>query len=92
MNKSALTWFLDCARYLLIISGTVTVLCLCGTRVHWSLSIISAIPVYLAVFYLADFLTLPLYFLTPEHSVVSIVLKAIEEDDFDRALDRKSVV
>jgi hypothetical protein len=86
MDKSARTWLLDCVRYLLIISGTVTAMCLCGARVHWLLPIIAAIPVYVVVFCLADFLTLPLYLLTPEHRVASVALNAIEEDDFDTAL------
>ncbi|MEA3226365.1 MAG: hypothetical protein U9Q07_10485 [Planctomycetota bacterium] len=86
MDESARTWFLDRVRYLLIISGTVTAMCLLGTRVHWSLPIISAIPVYVVTFCLVDFLTLPLYFLTPEHRVVSVALNAIEEDNFDTAL------
>lgn len=86
MDKSVLTWFLDLVRHLLIISGTVAVLCLSWTRVHWPLAIILAIPVYVVMFYLADFLTLPLYFLTPEHKVVSRALKAIEDGDFSTAL------
>jgi hypothetical protein len=44
-----------------------------------------ATPVYVVMFYLLDLLMLPLYFLTPEHKVVSMVLKAIEEGDFSTA-------
>ncbi len=86
MRKSVITWFLDIVRHLLIITGTVTVLCLSLTRVHWLLAIILAIPVYVVMFHLVDFLLLPLYFLTPEHRVVSMALKAIEEGDFSTAL------
>lgn len=86
MDKSATTWFLDCVRYLLIICGTVTAMCLFGTRVNLLLLTITAIPVCVVVFCLADVLTLPLYFLTPEHRVVSVALNAIEKDDFDTAL------
>ena len=86
MDKTSITWFLDYVRYLLIISGTATVMCLFGTRVNWLLAIVSVIPVCLVMFCLADILTLPLYVLTPEHKVVSAALNAIEEDDFDTAL------
>jgi hypothetical protein len=86
VHKSALTYFLDFVRHLLIISGTGAVLCLLWSRVPWQLAIISAIPAWAVMFCLADFLTLPLYFLTPEHRVVSTALKAIKEDDFSTAL------
>ncbi len=85
MCKSALTWFLDIVRHLLIITGTVAVLYLSRTRVHWLLLTVLATPVYVVIFCLLDLLMLPLYFLTPEHKVVSMVLKAIEEGDFTTA-------
>ena len=85
MCRSALTWFLDVVRHLLIITGTVAVLYLSWTRVHWLLLTALATPVYVVIFGIFDLLMLPLYFLTPEHKVISMALKAIEEGDFSTA-------
>jgi len=86
MEKSTKAGFLDYVRYLLIICGTVAVLFFFGARVHWLLPIISAIPAFLVIFCLVDFLTLPFYLLTPEHRAMSTAMEAIEKYDFDTAL------
>ena len=86
MRETGVTRFLDFVRHLIVIAGTVTVICLSWVTVHWLLALILVIPAYLAVSGFVDFLTLPLYFLTPEHKVVSVTLNAIEEGDFSTAL------
>jgi hypothetical protein len=86
MRETGVTRFLDFIRHLIQIAGTVTVLYLSWATVPWPLALILAIPVYLAMSGFADFLTLPLYFLTPEHKVISVSLNAIEEGDFSTAL------
>jgi cobalamin biosynthesis protein CobD/CbiB len=86
MRKSATTCLLDSVRYLLIICGGVTVLCLCWIKVHWALFFVAAIPVSFVMFYFVYLLMLPLYFQTPEHMVVSRILKTIGKGDFDKAL------
>ena len=85
MHKSEVTCFWDFVRHLLIISGTIAVLYVSWTRVHWLLAIILALPVYVVMLNIVGLLTLPLYFLTPERKVASKAWKAIDEGDFNTA-------
>lgn len=86
MRETGVTWFLDIVRHLIEIGGTVTVIYLSWTLVHWLLAFILAIPIYLAVSSFVDFLVVPLYLLTPENRSLSKVLYAIEDGDFSTAL------
>jgi len=86
MEKSSTTSILDNVRYLIIIAGTISAIFVLRASTHWSLAVISVIPMFFVMFCLADLITLPLYFMTPEQRVTSVVLEAIEKDDFDTAL------
>jgi hypothetical protein len=86
MRETLVTWFLEIARHLIRIAGTVTVIYLSWTMVHWLLALILAIPIYLAVSGFVDILVVPLYLLTPENRSLSKVLNAIGEGDFSTAL------
>jgi hypothetical protein len=81
MRKSKTTTFYDLIRYLLILSGTVITFYFLWTKIHPVLAILAAIPVYIVMLNLFGFLTLPLYFFTPESKAASRALKAAEEGD-----------
>ena len=55
-------------------------------KVHWLLAAILVFPVYVVMLNLFGFLTLPLYFLTPERKVASNAWNAIEKGDKTKAL------
>ena len=86
MRKSEVTLFWDFTRHLLIMTGTVIVTYFLWTRVHWLLAAILFIPVYVVMLNLFGFLTLPLYFLTPECKVFSSAEKALLKGDTSTAL------
>ena len=86
MRETIVTRLLDVVRHLIKIAGIFAVLCFSWTAVHWLWAVSLAIPVYLAVSGLVDFLSLPLYLLTPEAISLSEVLSAIQEQDFSTAL------
>ena len=86
MRKSEITLFWDFIRHLLIIIGTFTVLYFLWTRVHWLLAIILILPVYIVVLNFFGFLTLPLYFFTPERRAYSNAEKALIKGDTSTAL------
>lgn len=86
MRKSKVTIFWDFIRHLLILVSTVVALYILWIRVHWVLAILVAIPVYIVMRIILGFLTLPLYFLTPETKVYSMVEKASDKGDDPSAL------
>ena len=86
MRKTVVTSVLDFVRHVIEIAGTAAVLYMSGTMLHWLSAVILAIPAYLAVSDLVNFLVSPLYRLTPEYRVTSKVLKAIGEGEFSTAL------
>jgi lipoprotein NlpI len=81
MRKSKVTILWDLIRHLLILVSTVVPLYFLWIRIHWVLAIIVAIPVYIVMRIIFGFLTLPLYVLTPETMVCSMVLKAADKGD-----------
>jgi len=66
------TWrFLDVAREIAIILGTLKIVSLIW-GIGWMLAVIAALPIYAVVMNLVGFLTLPLYwYCTPEYRTAS---------------------
>ena len=81
-QKSGTTVLWDTIRYLLIFSGTGVVLYYIG-KYNLILAVIAAIPVFVIMLNLIGFLTLPLYFFTPESRTASKMLKSLEKGDMD---------
>ena len=86
MHKSEVTCFWDLIRYLLIITSTIIITYFLWTKVHWLLAVVFVIPVYIVMLNLFGFLTLPLYYFTPERRTASNTMDAIEKGDIDTAL------
>jgi len=81
MRESKVTIFWDFIRHVLVLVSTVVALYFLWTRIHWVLAIIVAIPVYIVMRIIFGFLTLPLYFFTPERKVLSMAEKALDKGD-----------
>lgn len=86
MRKSEVTTFWDLLRHLLITIATVIVVYVLWTRIHWLLAVILLFPVYVVMLNFFGFLTLPLYYFTPERKAYSSAEKALIEGDTSRAL------
>lgn len=79
-QKSGATVLWDTIRYLLIFSSTIIILYYIG-KYNLLLAIISAIPVFIIMLNLIGFLTLPLYFFTPERKAVQKITQSLNKDD-----------
>lgn len=86
MRTTRLTWLFDFVRRSIQLALTLMILYLSCSKAHWLLALVMAIPVYLGAFVFVDFLTIPLYLVTPENRAISAVLSAIEGGDFSTAL------
>jgi len=81
MRKSKATIFWDSIRHLLVLVSTFAVLYFFWTRIHWALGIIAGIPAYYLMGIIFEFLTSPLYFLTPERKVFLMAERALGRGD-----------
>lgn len=86
MRKSEVTLFWDFIRHLLIMTCTFVVTYFLWTRVHWALAVILILPIYIVMLNFFGFLTLPLYYFTPERKAYSSAEKALIKGDTDTAL------
>ncbi len=70
--------FLDFFRWAWILGATgATVKWLCG--VHWALGVFLALPAFVIMMNIIGFLSLPLYYFTPEAQSARRTLKDFEE-------------
>jgi hypothetical protein len=81
-EKSATTVLCDTIRWLLICFGTGVVLYYIG-KYSLALAVIAAIPVFVVMLNLIGFLTLPLYFLTPERKAVQNIARSLKKGDME---------
>ena len=81
-EKSATTVLWDTIRWLLICFGTGVVLYYIG-KYSLALAVIAAIPVFVVMLNLIGFLTLPLYFLTPETKAVQNIARSLKKGDME---------
>ena len=83
-RKKSFTWYLnDFLRHILVFGGTVVAVQFLW-KINWLLGATSAIPIFILLLNLFGFLTLPLYYFTPEtradHKEYNDFLK--KDDDF----------
>ena len=89
--KSSFTKILDFTRNVLIILTTLYLLIFLW-KLSWIYAVIGAIPIYIILLNIFGFLTLPLYFLTPEHKELKKSKKIINEYGIDMGAEATSII
>jgi ABC-type multidrug transport system fused ATPase/permease subunit len=79
-SKTTILW--DTIRYLLTYFSTGVVLYYIG-KYNLVLAVFAAIPVFIIMINLFGFLTLPLYFFTPESKAARKMLQSLEKCDME---------
>lgn len=89
-TKSSFAKILDIIRNLLIIITTIYLLTFIW-RWNWIIAIICAIPVYVIIMNIIGFVTLPLYYLTPEHKESKQVLDVESKINLSEEINNNSI-
>ena len=78
--RSSACRFLDLLRHIIVLPGTLIVLCSLW-RSSPGLAAIAALPVYIVLLNVVGFLILPLYYFTPERKTASELRRCLEKGD-----------
>lgn len=89
-TKSSFTITLDIIRNLLIIAITIYLLIIIW-KWNWIVAIICSIPIYVIIMNIIGFISLPLYYLTPEHRKSKQVLGVESEITSSEEINKNSI-
>jgi hypothetical protein len=78
-RQKSITWYLfDFLRYTLTLGGTAFIASYLW-KINWIIGAISILPVFVLLLNIIGFLTLPVYFITPESSAARKAFKELDQ-------------